>query len=149
MKKYLVVFLLLSPFLFSSCLKFENIELISVKDVTYLEFRDNVLRLAITATINNPNKFKVKIKDADMELRRKDRIIGSVTQMEQIELDGKSQKDYKIKIAVEIKDVMSGLTSLYRMLMNDTDNLNLSGSVHVKSFIYSKTYQVDKLSFRQ
>lgn len=114
-----------------------------------MEFKDNVLRLAITATIDNPNRFKVKIKDADMELLRNNRKIGAVTQVEQIELDGRTRKDYKIRVAIEINDMMSGLTSLYRMLMNDTDNLNLSGSVHVKSFLYSKTYKVEKLSFRQ
>ncbi len=149
MKKYLAVIITILPFLLTSCLKFENIELISLKDVTYLEFKDNVLRLAITATIDNPNRFKVKIKDADMELLRNNRKIGAVTQVEQIELDGRTRKDYKIRVAIEINDMMSGLTSLYRMLMNDTDNLNLSGSVHVKSFLYSKTYKVEKLSFRQ
>jgi len=47
-----------------------------------------------------------------------------------------------------LKDVMSNLMSLYRVFMNDPKNLNLSGTVDVKSFLYSKTFQVDRLTFQ-
>ncbi len=147
-KKYLVVVLLLLPLLLSGCIKFENIELISVKDVTYKEFKDNVLQVAITATINNPNRIKVKIKDANMDLRLGDKVIGTVTQVEQVELAGGTQKDYKIQISIEMKDMVANLIALYRTLMNESSKLNLSGSLHVKSFLYSKTIKVDNLSFK-
>jgi len=147
-KKYLIIILLFLPVMFSGCTGFDDIELLKVKDVTYQEFKGNVLRLAITATVNNPNRFNVKIKDANMDLRLNDRVIGTVTQMEQITLVSRTQKDYKILVAIEMKDLLSNILNLSRILMNEPKNLNLSGTVHVKSFLYSKTFQVERLSFQ-
>ena len=144
MKKYLIIILLL----FSGCSDVEEVQLLKVKDVTYQEFKGNVLRLSITATVNNPNRFNVRIRDANMDLRLNDRVIGTVTQMEQVTLLGRTQKDYKIHVAIEMKDLLSNILNLSRILMNEPKNLSLSGSVHVKSFLYSKTLQVERLSFQ-
>ena len=148
MRKYLIIILLSLPVLYSGCSGFEDIQLLNVKDVTYQEFKGNVLRLVITATINNPNRFNVKINNANMDLRLNDRVIGTVTQMEQIALAGRTQKDYRIYVAIEMKDLLTNIINLSRVLMNEPKNLNLSGTVHVKSFLYSKTFQVERLSFQ-
>ena len=148
MKKYLIIILLSLPLAFSGCSKFEDIKLVNVKDVTYQEFKGNTLRLAITATVYNPNRFAVKIKNANMDMKLNDRIIGTVTQIEQVELVGRKQQDYKLYVTIEMKDMLSNLTNLFRVLMNDVKNLSLSGSVQVKSFLFSKTLQVDRLSFQ-
>ena len=134
--------------MFSGCYNFEEIKLISIKDVTYQEFKSNTLRLAITVTVHNPNRYAVKIKNANMDMKLNDRIIGTVSQIEQVELAGRKQSDYKVQVSIEMKDMLSNLSGLFRMLMNDTKNLSLSGSVQVKSFLYSKTFQVDRLSFQ-
>ena len=147
MKKHLFLILLIIPLLFSGC-SYEDVQLISIKDVTYQEFKGNVLRLAITATVNNPNRYNVKIKNANMDLRLNDRILGSVTQMEQIDLVSRKQKDYKFQVSIEMKDMLSNIISLSRVLMNEPKNLNLSGTVQVKSFLYSKTFQVNNLTFQ-
>ena len=148
MKKYLIIIILSLPLVFSGCYSFEEIKLVNIKDVTYQEFKGSTLRLAITATVDNPNRFAVKIKNANMDLRLNDRIIGTVSQIEQVELAGRKQSDYKVHVSIEMKDMLSNLTGLFRVLMNDTKNLSLSGSVHVKSFLYNKTIQVERLSFQ-
>jgi len=147
-KKYFIITLLFLPLLFSGCSSYEEIRVTKIKDVTYEELKGKMLRLAILATVDNPNYFNVKIKNANMDLRLNDRIIGKVTQVEQIELAGRKQKDYKIQVSIELNDMMSNLISLSRVLMNEPRNLNLSGTVHVKSFLYSKTFHVDRLSFQ-
>ena len=149
MKKYLIIMLLSLPLLFSGCFSYEEIKVLNVKDVTYQEFKGNVLRLAITATVDNPNYFNVKIKNADMDLRLNDRVIGTVMQVEQIVLEGRTQKDYKVHISIEMKDMLSNFIGISRVLMNEPQKLNLSGTVQVKSFLYSKTFQVDRLSFQR
>ena len=147
MKKSIISLLFFS-LLFSGCLRYEEIKIVKITDVSYQEFRGNTLKLAITATVNNPNYFNVKIKNANMDLRLNDRVLGTVTQMEQIELAGRKQQDYKIHVSIEMKDLLSNLLSLPRMLMNEQRNLNLSGTVDVKSFLHSKTFQVNRLSFQ-
>jgi len=147
-KKYLIIILLSLPLVFSGCYNFEEIKLINIKDVTYQEFKGTTLRLAITATVHNPNRFAVKIKNANMDMKLNDRIIGTVSQIEQIELAGRKQSDYKVHVSIEMKDLLGNLTGLFRVLMNDTKKLSLSGTVHVKSFMYNKTIQVERLSFQ-
>ena len=148
MKKYLIIILLFLPVAFSGCSNFEDITLVRIKDVTYQEFKGTTLRLVLTITVNNPNRFTVKIKNANMDLRLKERVIGTVTQIEQVELAKRSQQDYKVILSIEMKDLLTNLVGLFRVLMNDTKNLSLSGTVHVKSFLYSKTFHVDRLTFQ-
>ena len=149
MKKYLIIMLLSLPLLFSGCFGYEDVKVLNVKDVTYQEFKGNILRLAITAKVDNPNYFSIKIKNADMNLRLNDRVIGTVMQVEQIVLEGRTQKDYKVHLSIEMKDLLTNFISLSRILMNEPQNLNLSGTVQVKSFMYSKTYQIERLSFQR
>ena len=149
MKKFVYVFLLVFPILFSGCSQ-EDIQVVRIKDVTYNEIDviNRKVKLDIVATIHNPNFFSVRLTDADMVLRLQDRVIGNVTQVSQIEIDGRAEKDYTISIAIEMRDLLSNVMSLYRIFTNDPSNLNLSGTVHVKSFLYSKTFQVERLSFQ-
>jgi len=147
-KKHLIIILLYLPLLFSGCSGYEDIKVTKIKDVTYEELKGSILRLVIVVTVDNPNRLNVKIKDANMDLRLNDQIIGTVTQVEQIELSKRTQKDYKIQVSIEMKDLLFNLINLSRILMNEPKNLNLSGTVHVKSFLYSKTLQIDRLSFQ-
>jgi len=147
MKKYLYVALLFVPLMLTGCLSYEEIQVLKIKDVSYQDIKGSTLKLAFVATVNNPNYFSVKIKNANMDLRLQDRFLGKVNQIEQVELKGRTEKDYKIHISVDIKDMLNVL-SLSRVLMNEPHNLNLSGTVDVKSFLYSKTFHVDRLSFQ-
>ena len=148
MKKYLVAVLLIVSCSLTGCLKFENIELVSIKNVTYKEFKNNVLKIDVEAVINNPNRFKVKIKEANLDLMFNDQVLGSVTQLEQIELAGGVQNNYTLQIAVEMKDLQSNLVALFRLLMNESKKLNLSGTLHVKSFLFTKTVYLEKITLQ-
>ncbi len=140
--------LLVFSVLCSGCLKTEDIQLKSIKNVTYQDFKGNSLTLEAVAVIDNPNRMKVKIKDANLDLLLNDKKVGRITQIEQIELLARTEKDYNVQLSVELTDLMSNLPALYRVLMNETANFQLSGSVQVSSFLYKKTFNVDRVSFR-
>ena len=148
MKKYLYIILFSFTLSFSGCIGYEEIRVVKIKDVTYQEFKGNTLRLAIVATIDNPNYFKLKITDANMVLRLNERVVGNITQIEKIEINRRTEKDYKIQVAIEMKDLMSNVLNIARVFMNDPKDLQLSGTIHVKSFFYAKTFQIDNMSFQ-
>lgn len=125
-----------------------DIELKAIKNVTYQEFKDNVLTITAVVTVNNPNWGRVKIKKANLDLCLNDQPVGRVTQVEPIVLKGKTETDYPLRVAIEMQSLTSNLPALFRMLMNDTKQLNLSGSMMVRSLLHSKTYKVDRLMFR-
>jgi len=148
MKKYLIIILFALPILLSGCLNYEDIKIIKINEVNYEELKGGVLKLAITARVDNPNFFDVKITDANMVLQIQDRVLGNVSQVEKVTLSGRSEKDYTIRVSIELKEMLTNALSTYRTLMNDPKSLNLSGTVHVKSFLYSKTLKVDRLTFQ-
>jgi len=149
MKKYLFVILLFVPLLLTGCISYDDIQVLKVKDVSYQEFKGTTLKLAFVATVKNPNFYSVTVKNANMDLRLQDRILGKVTQIDHIEIKGRTEKDYKINISVEIKDMLSNVLSLSRVLMNEPSSLNLSGTVQAKTFFTpTKTIHVDNLSFQ-
>ena len=148
MKKFLVIVLFLVPIIVSGCFSYEEIKIVKIKDVSYEELKNSKLKIAITATVNNPNYFNVKITNANMVLMLQDRVLGNVTQVEHVELIGQTEKDYTIHLSIELKDIMANAINLYRVFMNNPASLNLSGTVDVRSFLYSKTFQVDRLTFQ-
>ena len=148
MKKYLYIVLFALPLLLTGCFGYKEIKIVKILDVRYEELRGNTLRLAITAKVDNPNFFKVKITNANMVLRLHDRALGNVTQVEQIEIAGRTEADYTVRLSIEVRDVMANMMTLYRLFMNDPKELNLSGTVQVKSFLYSRTFQVEHLTFQ-
>ena len=148
MKIFLYIILFSLTVLFSGCIGYEEIRVVKIKDVSYREFRNNTLKLAIVVTVDNPNYFKVKITGADMKLRFQESVVGNITQIENIEIDRRTKKDYTIQVAIEMKDLMSNVLNISRMFMNDSKHLNLSGTVHVKSFLYSNTFHIENMSFQ-
>ena len=148
MKQHLYIFLLAFPFLLSGCFKYDDVKIVKVKDISYTEFKGGTLKIAITATINNPNHFNIKVTNVDLALRLNDRVLGNVTHVDKLELIRQTEKDYTVNLSIELENLMSNMINLYRMFMNDQKNLNLSGTIDVKSFLYSKTFHVDRLSFQ-
>jgi LEA14-like dessication related protein len=116
--------------------------------VRYEELRGSTLRLAIIVKVDNPNFFNVRITNANMVLRLHEHVIGNVTQVERIEIIGRTETDYTVRLSIEMRDVMANMMTLYRVFMNDPSNLNLSGTVHVRSFLYSRTFHVERLTFQ-
>jgi len=147
MKRYLIFVILISIVLFSGCSGIEDVQLKKIKDVSYQELKGSMLKLSITATVYNPNFFNIKMKKANMDLILNDKVIGTVSQVEQIEIIGRKEKDYKILVSIEMKDFLSNLMSMYRVLMNERNQLSLSGSVQVRYLLFSKTFQVERISF--
>jgi LEA14-like dessication related protein len=136
------------PLLLAGCVGFEEIKIVRILDVRYEELRGSTLRMAVVVKVDNPNRFDVRITNANMVLRLQDRVLGNVTQVEQVEILGRTEADYTIRFSVEMRDVMANMMTLYRVFMNEPTNLNLSGTVHVRSFLYSRTFHVERLTFQ-
>ena len=148
MGKFLCIILFSFTVLFTGCIGYEEIRIVKIKDVSYREFRGSTLKLAIVLTVDNPNYFNVKITGADMKLRLQERVVGNLIQIENVEINRRMEKDYTIQIAIEMRDLTSNALNIARVFMNDPKHLNLSGTVHVKSFLYSNTFHIENMTFQ-
>ncbi|MDR2847852.1 MAG: LEA type 2 family protein [Bacteroidales bacterium] len=137
-----ILFCLAISFSLTGC-HFEDVELVAIKDVTYKEFKNKVLQLEIETTIKNPNR-SVDLQNARLELWYGDKKMGTATQTEPIKLNANSTETYIWHVSVQLESVEDNLNSLFRLLMNSSSKLRLSGTVDAKMLFGRKTVTIDK-----
>ncbi|MDR3094812.1 MAG: LEA type 2 family protein [Bacteroidales bacterium] len=136
------LFFLAIAFSLAGC-QFEDVELVAIKDVTYKEFKNRVLQLDIETTIKNPNR-SVNLQDAHLDLWYGDKKMGTAIQTEPVKLNAKSTETYIWHVSVQLEDLQDNLNALFRLLMNDSSKLRLSGTVDAKMLFGRKTFTIDK-----
>ena len=100
-KLYYIFVLVTVSFLFASCSGIEEIKVGNIRGVEIKGINNDVLDVEITVPVENPNSFKVKLKDADLTVTNGETLIGTITQMDEIIISGNSSKCLQI-IAVDI-----------------------------------------------
>jgi LEA14-like dessication related protein len=103
-----------------------------------------LLHLEIEATIYNPNGLTLKMRDTQMDLLCDGEKIGVVARIDPLVLKAHTQKDYPLQCFIQMDWRQQDLNELFRLLMNDSQRLSLSGSVKVKSFIRNKTVAIEQ-----
>ena len=126
----------------SGCSKIERLKVGSVRNVSFKGMENNAINLEVTVPIENPNSFKLKIKNADMKLTSNGTEIGRIKQINDLVIAGKSSKEYPVNVTVELTNLNGGLLSAMRFFNSKTD-LRMNGTVKVRSFIYAKTVKVE------
>lgn len=137
MKKF--IYLIIIAFLTISC-SFQSLEIHEFKNFQILEFKDNVLTLKADIVINNPNTIKLKISDADFDLKINEKVVGKLTQMDKLVLAPRTQKSYPVKAKFELNNLSNGIFSLIQIVNKRDAKLSVTGSVVGKSFLYRKTF---------
>lgn len=127
--------ILLSVVLLSSCGGFKEVEVGNVKNVELRGLNKNVLDVAVTLPIVNPNSFNLKLKDADLQVTNGETLIGTIKQMDDVVISKLSSKEYTLDLKIELVGSNLNLLSLYS-LFNGHPDLKLSGTVKVRSFPY-------------
>ncbi|HEX3009364.1 MAG TPA: LEA type 2 family protein [Bacteroidales bacterium] len=137
MKK--VLYLLILAALTVSC-KFQSLEISRFDNFQIVEFKDNVLTLKADVVVNNPNPMRLKIIDADFDLKINDKIVGHLSQMDKLVLAANTQKQYPITAKFELTSLQNGLMSLIQIVNRRGSHVSVTGSVTGKSFLYRKSF---------
>lgn len=146
MKNLLLI--LFIAFLSSSC-SFQEVEISQLKNFEIIEFKDNVLTLKANVVVNNPNAVRMKISDADFDLKINESVVGHLTQMDKIVLPARSQKEYPVTAKFELTNLKNGLFSLIQIVNRRDSKVSITGSVVGKSFIYRKTFDFSDIKIYQ
>lgn len=126
----------------SGCSKIERLKVGSVRNVSFKGMANNTINLEVTVPIENPNSFRLKIKNADMKVTSNGTEIGRIKQMDDLVIAGKSTKEYPVNVSIELTNLGGGLLSAMRLFNSKTD-LRMNGTVKVRSFIYARTVKVE------
>jgi LEA14-like dessication related protein len=130
----LFVFVLV-VFLLSSCSAIEEIQVGNIRSIELKGIKNDVIDVELTIPVENPNGFKVKLKDADLVITSDKTLIGTIKQMDDIIIPARSKQECAIHVKVQLSNLTHNLFAIYGLFNNKKD-LRLSGTIKVRAFPY-------------
>lgn len=134
-----IICVLVTSMLLVSC-SFQELEISQLKDFKITEFKDNVLTLHANVVVNNPNSVRMKISDADFDLKINEKIIGHLSQMDKLVLPAKTQKEYPVTAKFQLTNLENGIFSLIQIVNRRDSKISITGKVVGRSFLYRKSF---------
>lgn len=138
------IFFILVSLVFSSCIfiKAVKIQKIEKIEVSKLSLTSAILNLYLK--IDNPNIFKIRITDIDLDVMIENEHIGSIQETEDIELQANSEQVVIVKLNVSFSNVISKAFRIVKLLSRQDANIKLTGTIQTKSFIITKTIHIEE-----
>jgi LEA14-like dessication related protein len=124
-----------------SCASFQEIKINNISNVTLKGINNNVVTFDITASIENPNPYRIKVKPLELKVMLGDQMeLGKVKPLDRLVIDKKSTKNYTISVPIEVSNILS-LGSAFNMFSGKTPDIRLTGKVKASNCLYGKTFE--------
>jgi len=137
-------------FLFmTSCAGIRELQIGEVKNIQMKGMNNNEITLQMTVAIQNPNAFRLKVKNSDIKVSVSGNEIGRIKQMDNLVISANSMKEYDIRVVVEITNFLAGLSSISKIMKGNDADIRLSGKLKVQSFLYFKTIDIEDYKLTQ
>ena len=130
-------------FLFSGCIKYEEVEMKSVEDITVKKFSGKGLTCEITAIVMNPNNYKISIVDSDFDVFINNKFMGKAKIQEKIVLPKNSESEHTFTVKTKVKSLASSFGSLISIMLTGKMNLRIKGEIKAKAKMISKKVPVE------
>ena len=137
MTRFLVA--LLSIALFSGCTNYSEVELLGVRDAQLTRFDAKGLAAVVTVEVHNPNPFRIKVMDPDVDLYVNDIALGKAMLDSTIVLLPNSTQLYTVPLHTTFTNGQSGLLPLLL-----TSALSGSMKLGVKGTVVGKARSLRK-----
>lgn len=137
---YFLLFLIIAVN-FTSCVSLQSLEISQFKDFEIVEFRDNMLTLRAKIVVSNPNSVRMKISDANFDLKINETIIGHLSQMDKLILPARSNNEYPVLAKFQITNLKNGIMSLIQIVNRRDSKISVTGSVVGKTILYRKKFE--------
>jgi hypothetical protein len=141
-KRLLYFVLVITSTMVISC-TFQEIKVNNVSKVELKGINNNVVTFDITASVENPNAFRIKVKPVELKVMIGGQTeLGRVKEMGPIKLAKKSTKDYTIRVPIEITNIQS--LGAFNMFSGKMPDLRLTGKIRVSTLFYAKTFELNE-----
>lgn len=142
MLKYLLT--IVFGLLLASCSNFEEPEFEEIHSLKVHELTDQFVILKGEARFINPNKLSFKVKSIDVDVRKKDKIIGKVNHTEITKVKAKQQFDVPFVLKIPKEELSQGLLNdLIGMLSGRKVKLKFDGILKVSKMGIGKTIPIE------
>lgn len=127
--------------LLAGCGGIKELKVGNITGVKLHGIKDNQLDIELTVPIENPNSFKVKLKDADMAVTSGKTLVGNIRQMDDLVISGHSSQEYSIRVKVELANIKDNMFAIYG-LIRDKESLRMTGVIKVRAFPYRGSIKI-------
>ena len=127
--------------LLAGCGGLKELRVGNITGVKLNGINNNQLNIELTVPIENPNAFKVKLKDADLTVSSGKTLVGNIRQMDDLVISGHSSQEYSIRVKVELANIKDNMFAIYG-LIRDKESLRMSGVIKVRAFPYRGSIKI-------
>lgn len=136
------LYLICVVFLLASC-EFEEIQFKGVEDFKMPKMDNKEILLDLAFKVNNPNKFKIKIKPCNLDLFVSDSKLGTVFLDEKVVFKKKTEGVYKTNLRLKLADGV--FFELMKMLGKKEIPLRFKGKVKGSVYGITKKMEIDRI----
>lgn len=136
------VYLICMVFLFASC-EFEEIQFKGVEDFKMPKIDDKEILLNLAFKVNNPNKFKIKVKPSNVDLFVSDSKLGTVFLDEKVVFKKKVEGVYQTSLRLKLADGV--FFELMKLMGKKEIPLRIKGKVKGSVYGITKKMDIDRI----
>lgn len=136
------VYLVSVLFLLASC-EFEQIEFKGVEDFKMPKMDNKEILLDLAFKVNNPNKFKIKVKPCNVDLFVSDSKLGTVFLDDKVVFKKKSEGLYKTSLRLKLADGV--FFELMKLMVKKEIPLRIKGKVKGSVYGITKKMEIDRV----
>ncbi len=126
---------------FGSCM--QEVTLSELENIK-IEKNSNSLDIVLYLKINNPNAFKIKVQEINVDLTLNSWEVGEVISKEEFVLKPNSNDVYPVPVNVDFGNILTGGAALISLFSSDKATVKILGDIKAKAFFISKTIKIDE-----
>ncbi len=130
--------------LISGCSSVKDIKIGDLKDVRLQSIENNLVNLELEVPVKNPGSFKIKIVEMDFDISVNGKHLRKMTNPENIIIPSKSENIQIFPVQLRLSNFLSGALTFYKLRKTENFEMQITGKVKARSFLFIKTIDVDE-----
>lgn len=127
----------------SSCQTYREVEMLGVEGYEVESFDTSGAVIKISVRVKNPNGYKIKITNSDLDLSLNGRSAGKAEIDKKIVLPKRSDMVHTFKVKANFKQLAGGFTSLIGIMTSGKAKVKVEGWVKAKALGIGRKVDVD------
>jgi LEA14-like dessication related protein len=139
----ILLLIVASNYLFTSCFDYEDLEFKKMESFEILEREDSHLKIQLMMRINNPNTYSITLKKSDFDIYLNDKYVGKSTTSQKVKIHKKKEGVYPVVLSIKGKEVLKTAMSNMGSLISGNIKLGAKGSITARVYGISKTVPIE------
>jgi len=128
----------------SSCISYKPVMITGISDFKSANISGEKVELSFNFEIDNPNRFRMVLKEYDMAVSVNDKSLGKTDAGEKIVIKGKTKASYPFKLSADYKDFMAATVSGLGALLNkEPVTFKVKGAIKGRIWWFKKNIPIE------